>query len=146
MKATRRIARALERDLPSASRQELRRALPPLHQDDCVAVERLLEAKLGDFALVADAIEVEMLDRRVTVVPVAEGEGRAAAFVAAVQRAHDCAGEGRFSRAERPRQRDDLTGSQRHGEFRGDRREFVLVRASAFERRGECILTHRVWR
>jgi hypothetical protein len=90
----------------------------PFDQRDPVGTERLIEGQLGEFLLgVLDPIEVDVLDRRLTLVPLPKDERRAADLgVRAVQCADQRAYERRLSRTERPGEGDDVAGHELGGE------------------------------
>ncbi len=78
-----------------------------------------MQAEFDRLARVVEAIEVEVLDGRVTGVTVAENEGGARDLVRGSERPRGRRDEGRFSAAEVPFEGDDVARSQRAGESFG---------------------------
>jgi hypothetical protein len=96
------LAGALDLYLVPAPRKNVGRIAPPFHEHDRMAVERLFKAELGGFTRIVDAKEIDVVDRRLAVVVVPKGEGRAEGLIGPVKGPHDCSHQRSLPGAQRP--------------------------------------------
>jgi hypothetical protein len=111
-------------DVNRAGRHQARESFGPLDHRDPVGTERLIETEIGGFCGILDPIQVEVLDRRRPVVPLAEDESRTRdGYIVAMQRPYEGSNKRRFARAEATGQRERGARTQRSSEPGGDRVE-----------------------
>ncbi len=75
--------------LEPAPRKNVWCIAPPFDQHDRTAVEGFVETELDGFTRVADAKEIDVVDRRFAVVMVPKREGRAEGLIGALEGLHD---------------------------------------------------------
>jgi hypothetical protein len=109
---TRFVAGAFEFDLIAVLWKNVRRIAPPFNENHRSAAKGFFQTKLGGFARIVYAKEIDVLDRRLTLVVVPKGEGRAKGLIGSVKCPHDRSHQGRLAGAQRPREGNDVPGLQ----------------------------------
>jgi hypothetical protein len=111
-------------DADRAGREQIGQPIRPLDDRDPIVRKCVVEAEVGGFPRIVDAVEVEVFDGRIPVVTLSEDErGTRDGSIAAMQRPDERSNEGGFARTKATAQRHGIAWTQRRGRLFGDRVE-----------------------
>jgi hypothetical protein len=115
-------------DADCARRHQVREPFGPLDHGDPVGPECLVQTEVGGLGRVVDPVQIEVLDRRRSVVALAKDEGWARdGYIAPMQRPDQGSNEGGFARTKAAGQRERGAGNEGQSEPGSDRIECIPV-------------------
>jgi hypothetical protein len=115
-------------DADGPGRKQIRKPLGPLDDGDAVGPECLFEPEVGALGGIVHPIEVEVLDGRRPIVPLAKDESWARdGYIAAMELRDECSDESRFTGAEVAGQRQRIARTKRLREPGGDRAKRIKI-------------------